>query len=71
MTKIELVEQKLKRLNIELARYNTSLEEWKTAPELAKSSFRTEKIETFTETIAEIELEIEMYTDLLKVYKGK
>ncbi len=70
MTKIELVEQRLKRLNIELGRYNSSLEEWRTDPGLANSSFRTEKIDELSESIAEIELEIEMYNDLLKVYKG-
>ena len=71
MTKIERVEQTLKHLNADLERHNSALDEWKNNPSLAKSSFRAEKIETFTETIAEIELEIEMYTDLLKVYKGK
>ena len=70
MTKIELVEQKLNRLNQELSGYNSELEEWKNNPRLAKSSFRVEKIEALTEAVAEIELEIEMYGDLLKVYKG-
>lgn len=71
MTKIERVEQTLKHLNADLERHNSALEEWKNNPSLANSSFRTEKIETLTETIEETKLEIEMYSDLLKVYKGQ
>lgn len=71
MTKIERVEQALKYLNSDLERYNSAMEEWKNNPSLAKSSFRAEKIETLAESIEETKLEIEMYSDLLKVYKGQ
>lgn len=71
MTKIERVEQTLKHLNADLERYNSEMGEWKNNPYLAKSSFRAEKIKTLAESIEETKLEIEMYGDLLKVYKGQ
>lgn len=71
MTKIEHVEHRLTLLNQMLDKDNKTLESWKNNPPPVNSLYLDEGIKTLTEIIEETKLEIEMYNDLLKVYKGQ